>query len=146
MVAISSSSSKEAFAKELGAHVYIDASAGDVNKQLQDLGGAALIVAAAPNPKIIGPLTGGLQAGGKLLILAAAGVIEIDAVSLLINGHSVTGFPSGHALDSEEAIAFSKLHGISSEATKFSLKDANKGFQAMKSGKVRGRAVLVMDE
>lgn len=145
-VAISSGASKEAFAKELGAHEYIDSSKGDVNKQLQALGGAALIIATAPNPKAIGPLTGGLQPEGKLLVLAPVGLIEINSVDLIMKKASVTGFPSGHALDSEEAIAFSKLHGISSEVTKFALKDANEAFNAMMEGKLHGRAVIVMDQ
>lgn len=77
-MALSNGTSKRDFATQLGAHHYIDTSKGDVNEQLQKLGGAALIVATAPNPSAIGPLTGGLQAGGHLLVLSPCGNIEVN--------------------------------------------------------------------
>ena len=69
-VALSSSAVKEKFARDLGAHDYIDGSKEDHGEALQKMGGAALIVCTAPNPEIIKPLMNGLQRGGKLLILA----------------------------------------------------------------------------
>ena len=69
VVALSSSASKEKFAKELGATDYIDGSKEDHAEALQKLGGATMIVVTAPNPKLIGKLVGGLGIGGKLLIL-----------------------------------------------------------------------------
>ena len=69
-VALSSSASKEKFAKDLGAHEYIDGSKQDHAEGLQKLGGADLIVVTAPNPDIIGKLVFGLAPLGKLLILA----------------------------------------------------------------------------
>lgn len=145
-MALSSGTSKKDFATQLGAHHYIDTSKGDVNQQLQKLGGAALIVATAPNPKAIGPLTGGLQAGGHLLVLSPCGNIEVNTVDLILKAMSVAGYPSGHALDSEEAIAFTKLHDIKCLVEPFPLKDAQKAYDHMMSGKVRFRAVLVMDK
>jgi D-arabinose 1-dehydrogenase-like Zn-dependent alcohol dehydrogenase len=58
VVALSNGDKKRQFALDLGAHDYIDTSKEDVNKKLQAMGGAALIVATAPNPAAIGPLTG----------------------------------------------------------------------------------------
>lgn len=146
VVAMSSGDSKRDFASQLGAHHYIDTSKGDVNSQLQKLGGAALIVATAPNPNSIGPLTGGLQAGGHLLVLSPCGMIEVSTYDLIQRAISVAGYPSGHALDSEEAIAFTKLHDIKCLVEPFPLKDAQKAFEHMMSGKVRFRSVLVMDQ
>lgn len=74
-IAISSGESKREFAQQLGAHGYIDSSKEDPIKKLQELGGAALIVSTVPNPKAISPLVGGLQAGGKLLVLAPVGPV-----------------------------------------------------------------------
>jgi len=144
-VALSSGDSKRQFAKELGAHEYIDSSKGDVNKQLQAMGGAAMIVCTAPNPKVIGPLVGGLQPGGHLLVLSPCGNIEVNTVALILYGTSVAGYPSGHALDAEEAIAFTKLHDMKCLVEPFPLKDAQKAFEHMMSGNVRFRAVLTMD-
>jgi D-arabinose 1-dehydrogenase-like Zn-dependent alcohol dehydrogenase len=69
-VALSTSASKRDFAMELGATDYIDTSKEDAAAALQKMGGASLIVVTAPNPKVMGPLVGGLGACGKLLILA----------------------------------------------------------------------------
>lgn len=70
VVALSRGSEKEKFAKELGAHEYIDATKVDPAEALQKFGGASLIVATAPNGDAIKPLVGGLGVLGKLLILS----------------------------------------------------------------------------
>ena len=103
-VAISSSGDKEKFARDLGAHEYIDASKGDIGEALQKMGGAACVILTAPNAKLIPSLLTGLGPLGKLLILAAAGPVEIDTSSMIQKGTSITAWPSGHSLDSEEAI------------------------------------------
>jgi len=144
VAALSSGDKKRDFAHKLGAHEYVDTSKEDPCKKLQELGRAALIVAAAPNPKAISPLTGGLEAGGRVLVLAPCGGIEVSSIDLITKAAGVVGFPSGHALDSEEAIAFTKLHNIRCMVEKFPLKDAQKAFDHMLSGDVRFRSVLVM--
>lgn len=69
-VALSSSSSKEAIARQLGADYYVDQSVTpDVAKALQDLGGAKVIMATAPSSSVIPELIGGLENGGQLLII-----------------------------------------------------------------------------
>lgn len=70
VVALSSSGSKEKFAKELGASEYIDGSKQDLGEALQKMGGAALVVTTAPNPEVMKGLIHGLGTLGKLLILA----------------------------------------------------------------------------
>jgi len=145
VVALSSGDKKRDFAHQLGAHEYIDASKDDPAKKLLEMGGASLIVATAPNPKVIGPLVEGLEVGGKLLILSPCGAIEINTGTVIHKALAVTGYPSGHALDSEEAIAFTKLHGIKCLVERFPLKDVQKAYDHMLSGNVRFRSVLVMD-
>ena len=145
VVALSSGDKKRDFAHKLGAHEYIDTSKEDPAKKLMELGGASLIVCTAPNSKSISPLTGGLEPGGKLLVLAPCGPIEVNSLDLILKAASVCGFPSGHALDSEEAIAFTKLHNIHCMVEKFPLKDVQKAYDHMLSGDVRFRSVVVMD-
>lgn len=144
-VAISSSGSKEKFARDLGAHEYIDGSKGDVGQQLQKLGGAACIVLTAPNPNLVGPLLGGLAPRGKLLVVAAAGPITVDTGVMIHGGLTVTAWPSGHATDSEETIDFALTHGVKCMVEKFKLEDANNALDHMMKGDVRFRAVLVPD-
>lgn len=146
VAALSSGSKKKDFALKLGADEYIDTSSQDACEALQKLGGAACIVATAPNPDAIGPLTGGLQAEGTLLVLAPCGDIKVNTIHLITKGTKVAGWPSGHALDCEEAIAFTQNKGVKCMVEKFKLEDAQKAFDHMLSGDVRFRAVLVMDQ
>ena len=80
-VALSSSGVKEKFAKDLGAHVYIDGSKEDQGEALSKLGGAALIVATAPDPDVIQKLLPGLGLRGKLLIVASKSCVLLPASS-----------------------------------------------------------------
>lgn len=88
VVAISRGTEKEAFARQLGAHEYVDASAGDAGEQLQRLGGARLILATAPTAGVMNPLLKGLGILGKLIILSVPGEVTIDTavmVSVLVS-------------------------------------------------------------
>lgn len=70
VVALSSSASKEKFARDLGASDYVDGSKTDQAEYMRNLGGAGLIVSTAPNRDVVGQLVGGLAPEGKLLILS----------------------------------------------------------------------------
>jgi D-arabinose 1-dehydrogenase-like Zn-dependent alcohol dehydrogenase len=109
VVALSSSASKEKFARDLGAHEYIDGSKEDIGQALQKMGGAACIIFTAPNAKLIPGLISGLGPLGKLLVLAAAGPVEINPSAMIQKGLSIAAWPSGHALDCEEAIEYAPL-------------------------------------
>ncbi|KAL8659835.1 MAG: hypothetical protein Q9202_006934 [Teloschistes flavicans] len=143
-VALSSSGSKEKFARDLGAHEYLDGSKEDHAEALQKLGGASLIVSTVPDATSLGKLVNGLGLLGKLLILAPSGDVAVPTVPMLTKGLSVTSWPSGHAIDSEEAIAFARLHDIKCLVEKFPLDKANEAYEHMMSGKARFRAVITM--
>jgi D-arabinose 1-dehydrogenase-like Zn-dependent alcohol dehydrogenase len=64
---------------------------------------------------------------------------------MIMKGVSVHGWPSGHARDSEEAIEFAQSQNVNCMVEKFSLDEAQKALDRMLSGKVRFRAVLMMD-
>ena len=66
VAAIARGPDKAEVAAELGAHHYIDSTATDVGEQLQKLGGAHVIVAAAA-AGAMSPLIAGLALGGKLV-------------------------------------------------------------------------------
>ena len=61
---------------------------------------------------------------------------------MIMNGTSVHGWPSGHALDSEEAISFAENQGVKAMVEKFPFEKANEAFDHMMSGKARFRCVL----
>ena len=71
VAALSRDASKEKFARDLGAHEYIDGSKGDQGEALAKLGGAMMIISTAPNPKAISPLMKGLAPTGKMLIVSS---------------------------------------------------------------------------
>ena len=76
--------------------------------------------------------------------LSASGDVLVSTMGLINGGRSVHGWPSGHALDSEEAIRFAQIHGVKCMIEPFPFADAPKAFEHMKSGKARFRAVLTM--
>ncbi|KAJ5881393.1 alcohol dehydrogenase [Penicillium soppii] len=145
VVALSRDSKKEKFVRELGAHEYIDGSRQNPAEELQKLGGASLIVATAPDAKVIPPLLKGLGILGKLLILAVPGEVAFDTRLMISRGLSVHAWPSGHAMDSEEAIQFTELEGIDCMVQTFPLEKANDAYDAMIQGTVRFRAVITMN-
>nr|XP_036576119.1 alcohol dehydrogenase-like domain-containing protein [Colletotrichum truncatum]KAF6782802.1 alcohol dehydrogenase-like domain-containing protein [Colletotrichum truncatum] len=145
VIVLSPSADKEDFARELGAHDFIDTSAKDAVKCLQQLGGASLILVTAPNPKAISPLTGGLRAGEKLCVLAPVGPVELNSVGLISKAVSVHGWPGGHAVDCEDAIEFAREHDVRCVVERFGLKDVEKAMKHMLDNTVRFRSVLLMD-
>lgn len=57
----------------------------------------------------------------------------------------MNGWPSGHALDSEEAIDFAEKQGVKCMIEKFPFDKVEDAVKHMESGKVRFRSVIVMD-
>jgi alcohol dehydrogenase/propanol-preferring alcohol dehydrogenase len=144
-VAISRGKDKEAFARELGAHEYIDDSNGDAAAQLVSMGGAKVILATAPNAKAISGLAAGLKYKGKLLIVAAPHEnIEVSPLLLLMGSRSVAGWYSGYAKDSEDALNFSALTGVRPKVEVFPLAKVEEAYARMLSNQARFRVVLKM--
>src|SRR5260370_21885016 len=67
VVAVARGPEKEQLAKKLGAHHYIDSSAGDAAAALKALGGAKLILATAPDSKSRSRIMGGLTTRGRMI-------------------------------------------------------------------------------
>ena len=80
-----------------------------------------------------------------LIRLSVGGDMSIPGTSLILGTRSVHGWPAGNALDCEEAISFAQLQGLDCRVETFPLSEAPKAFEAMTSGRVRGRAVIVME-
>ncbi|KAH7305829.1 alcohol dehydrogenase GroES-like domain-containing protein [Stachybotrys elegans] len=145
VVVLSSGDDKEEFARQLGAHHYINHRTKNATEELKKLGGAAVILQTAPSPTVVSALVDGLQPGGKLMCLAPVGPVEINTVSLVLSGTSVHGWPSGHALDSEEAIKFAQNHGVKCMIERYPLSKVQEAVDSLKAGKPRFRNVLIME-
>jgi alcohol dehydrogenase, propanol-preferring len=141
-VAISRGADKEALARELGAHHYVDTQKGTAAEGLNQLGGADLVLATAPHSEAIAATVGGLKGRGKLLIVAAPfEPLSVSALALL-SGKSVAGWPSGSSLDSEETMAFSALTNVRPRVETFKLEQAEEAFAKVMENRIRFRAVL----
>ncbi|MGH7973473.1 MAG: alcohol dehydrogenase, partial [Limisphaerales bacterium] len=144
-VALGRGKDKEALARQLGAHQYIDSDAADATAELQKLGGARVILATAPNAQAISALVGGLSADGTLLVPAApAEPLTVSALPLIMGRRSVAGWYSGTARDSQDTLEFSALSGVHPMIEKYPLNKVAEAFERMHTGKVRFRVVLTM--
>jgi D-arabinose 1-dehydrogenase-like Zn-dependent alcohol dehydrogenase len=141
-VALSRGKDKADYARQLGAHEYIDTAQVPVAEGLARLGGADVILATAPSAEALTAAIGGLKPRGLLLIVAAAHeAFSISAVALL-SGRRIAGWPSGVAIDSEETMAFSQMAGVKPRTETFRLEQAEQAYAKMMENKVRFRAVL----
>ena len=144
-VAIGRGQDKEALARKLGAHHYLDTSAGAAAGALQKLGGARLVLATAPDSKSISALVDGLAPSGKLLIVGAGlEPLNITPLQLIGGRRAVQGWPSGSAKDSEDTMQFSALSGVRPMIERYPLEKAAEAYDQMISGRVRFRVVLMM--
>ncbi|MCC5915263.1 MAG: alcohol dehydrogenase catalytic domain-containing protein [Balneolaceae bacterium] len=142
-VAISTSDDKRKLAKDLGAHHFINAKKANAVEELQKLGGAKVIVATAPNTKIIGEIAGGLEREGNLLVLAATGeTFEVSPFTLIMGRKQVSGWPSGTAKDSEDTLNFSAMSSTKPMIETYPLDKVNEAYAQMINNKARFRVVL----
>ena len=144
-VALGRGKDKEALAKQLGAHHYIDSSAVDTVAELQKLGGARVILATAPSAKAISEVVGGLGVNGNLVIPAAPNdPLTVSVMPLMMGRRQISGWYSGTARDSQDTLEFSALSDVHPMIEKFPLSRVAEAYERMHSGKVRFRVVLTM--
>ena len=132
-------------AKKLGASVYIDSKATNAARELQELGGAKVILATAPSGAAMASLVDGLGANGKMVVLGASpDAITVSPLQLITGKKSVQGWPSGIPTDSEDTLRFAEMTGVRPMIEKYPLAQVNEAFARMVSGKAEFRAVLTM--
>jgi D-arabinose 1-dehydrogenase-like Zn-dependent alcohol dehydrogenase len=142
-VAIARGQDKADLATSLGADDYIDSAATDPGAALQELGGAAVIVATAASGASMSPLVAGLAPRGKLVVVGAApDPISVDTAELIFGGRSIVGSLTGTPIENEDNLAFSQAHGIKPITEVMSFEDAPKAYERMMSGAARFRIVL----
>ena len=132
-------------ARELGAHRYIDSTATDAAEALQQLGGARVILATAPNSSAMSALVDGLGPNGKLLVVGAAfDPIEVTPVQLITGSRSIQGWSAGTPADAEDTLRFAGLTGVHPLIETYPLARAAEAYGRMLSGKAEFRVVLTM--
>jgi alcohol dehydrogenase, propanol-preferring len=142
-VAIARGTDKAELAASLGADDYIDSAATDPGAALQELGGAAVIVATAASGASMSPLLAGLAPRGKLVVVGAApDPIEVQTSDLIFGGRSIIGSLTGTPVENEDNLAFALSHHIKSMNEVMPFEDAPKAYERMMSGAARFRIVL----
>jgi D-arabinose 1-dehydrogenase-like Zn-dependent alcohol dehydrogenase len=145
VAAVGRGSENAALAKKLGADLYIDTTQTDPAAELQNLGGAAVIMATAPSGKAMSGLVDGLAVNGALLVVGApADTLEVSPLTLLLARRRIQGWAAGTPADSEDTLRFAELMGVRPMIEKYPLTKAAEGYDRMLSGKAEFRVVLTM--
>lgn len=144
-VAIARGQEKAQFAKDLGAHHYIDSTQQDVAAELNRLGGASVVLATATDAAAMSATVAGLRPRGRLVVLGApAEQLQVGAIDLIMGSRAVAGHASGTAKDSEDTLRFAALTGVRPMIETAPLEDAAAAFRKMMDGEARFRMVLTV--
>lgn len=142
-VAIARGKDKESFAKELGAHEYIDSEEAGAVEKLKKAGGARLLLSTVTNSDAMTPWIDGLSVNGKMILVGAdMKPMPISPTALLGQRRTLAGWPSGTAMDSEDCMNFCALTGIRPMIEIFPFDKAAEAYERMMSGKARFRVVI----
>ena len=145
VAAIGRGSENAALAKELGANLYIDSKAASAAEALQELGGAQVILATAPNSKLMSELVDGLGPNGRLMVVGATmDPIEVTPLQLIFGSRTIQGWAAGTPADSEDTLHFAELTGVRPMIETYPLEKAGEAYARMMSGNAQFRVVLTM--
>ncbi|HTQ33404.1 MAG TPA: alcohol dehydrogenase [Stellaceae bacterium] len=144
-VAIARGEDKGPFARELGAHHYIDTRAEDPAAALQKLGGAKVILTTVTAGAAVNAVQTGLRPGGILLLVGVPEALNINPLPLILGSRAVKGWYSGTSIDSQDTLAFSALTGVKSMNEIYPLSRVAEAYDRMMSGNARFRVVLTME-
>jgi len=145
VVAIDRGNDRAELSKKLGAHHYIDSSATDVAKALQERGGAQVVLATASGGKAVAAALGGLRRGGTVISLGATDEpIELSAFELLFKELGVEGALTGTPAAGDATLKFSAMSEVAAMVETLPLERAAEAYARMMSGKARFRMVLTM--
>jgi alcohol dehydrogenase/propanol-preferring alcohol dehydrogenase len=142
-VAIARGTEKEELARKLGAHHYIDSTAGNPGEALAALGGADVILSTVTSSDAMGAVFGGLRPNGRLIVVGASmDPIPVPAAMLIGGSKTIAGHASGTSRDSEDTLNFSVLSGVRPMIETFPLERAAEAYEKMMSGDARFRMVI----
>ncbi|MGW5234036.1 alcohol dehydrogenase [Streptomyces nodosus] len=144
-VAIARGRDKEELARRLGAEHYIDSTASDPARALEELGGAQVVLGTAASSEAMAATVDGLAPRGKLVVIGVtAQPLGVTPVQLIGDSLSLQGHPSGTALEVEDTMAFSVRTGVRPMVETVPLDEVDEAFARMLSGAARFRMVLTV--
>jgi alcohol dehydrogenase, propanol-preferring len=145
VAAIGRGSDKAELAKKLGAHHYIDSSAGSPADALLALGGATVVLMTKSGGRTVSDTIKGLRPGGVAIVLGAGPEpIEVTATDLLFGSRKIEGALTGNPTTGDATLRFSALSGVTAMIETLPLERAPEAYAKMMAGKARFRMVLTM--
>ena len=112
---------------------------------LQQMGGAKVILATAPNSKAMSELNDGLGPNGKLMVAGEApGPIKDTPSQLIFGTRTIQGWNTGTTADGEDTLRFAELAGERPMIETYPLERAAEAYDRIMSGNAQFRVVLTM--
>jgi uncharacterized zinc-type alcohol dehydrogenase-like protein len=143
--AFTTSDSKEAEAKKLGAHFVHNTKRPDALKKLAR--SLDLIISTVNAPLDVAGILDALRPKGHFHNVGTVlKPLEVPAFSLILGQKSVGGSPAGSPVAIDEMLEFSARHSIAPITETFPMSKVNDALERLRSGKARYRIVLVMDK
>jgi uncharacterized zinc-type alcohol dehydrogenase-like protein len=141
VTAFSTSKDKEAEARELGAHNFVNTREnGEIKKAA---GSLDLILSTVSADQDFQSFIAMLRPKGTMVVLGAApSPMQISGFSLIGGQKAIAGSPTGSPRDLYEMLDVAARHKVKAITEKFAMKDANKAVEKVKKNQVRYRAVL----
>jgi uncharacterized zinc-type alcohol dehydrogenase-like protein len=141
VTAFSTSKDKEAEARTLGAHHFVNTR--DTGALKKVAGSFDLILSTVSADQDFQSFVGALRPKGTLVVLGASpSRLQISAFSLLAGQKAVAGSPTGSPRDLHEMLDVAARHNVKAITESFKMKDANEAVKRVKKNQVRYRAVL----
>jgi uncharacterized zinc-type alcohol dehydrogenase-like protein len=139
--AFTTSDSKEAEAKKLGAHYVHNTKRDGALKKLA--GSLDLIISTINVPQDMGALLETLAPHGKLHVVGAVlKPMEVPALGLIFGQKSIAGSPTGSPTAIDAMLAFCARHSIAPVTETFPMSKVNEALEHLRAGKARYRLVL----
>ncbi len=140
---LSSSPSKKADAKKLGAHHFALTSDSEVVKGLQNTFDIILNTVSAPHDYNL--YLNLLRTNGTMIVVGAPPApAQIPAFNLIMKRRSIIGSLIGGIKETQEMLDFCAAHNIVSDIELINIKDINEAYERMLKGDVRYRFVIDM--
>ena len=141
VTALSTSMDKEAEARELGAHYFVNTR--DMGEMKRVAGSFDLVLSTVSADQDWQALIGSLRPKGTLCVVGVPPApIAVQAFSLISHQKSVSGSPIGSPRDLHGMLDVAARHGVKAITERFAMAKANDAIAKVKKGKVRYRAVL----
>jgi uncharacterized zinc-type alcohol dehydrogenase-like protein len=141
VTAFSTSVDKEAEARSLGAHHFVNTRDNGAVKKLA--GSFDLILSTVSADQDFQSFVGALRPKGTLIVLGVPPTpLQIAGFSLIGGQKAVAGSPTGSPGDLHEMLDVAARHGVKAMTETFAMKDANAAIAKVKKNQVRYRAVL----